>query len=518
MNVARTLSRLVVALLVFPASYVANAWTDECPTSDPDIVCIWSDEDLVAKVNELLPGQTALLEEGTSTPSDFASTIISVSGTEENPIRIRGSGDLETIIDGNKTGHILAFDAAQHIIVENLVFTNLSRYDTPLDFDEINYSATGRELKSEGLKIRHGSRGITIRHCYFHDIATRGILANSSTEHLLVENNIFVRIGDDTSSGDIAIGGEVTHWTVRNNLFAGNIDGLVADNAGGGGRILRNLFAGRRKENSIDLKGVGQKLEETALTRVRENVIYADSSSSGITVQNGSDDVTLHRNLIMGQGDEATLVLRGRKGNVERIKIVGNWFDGGSEGGEGSTLLIKHNTPEQDGASIRDVDILHNVFYGDHGNALNIYSRADYEDLAIEGVVVDNNILMSSSTHLGLHEGDSLTATRNLFAAAGSEDLWEVDADPIIETPIFREIPGPLAEGSPGYGEAWIEPGRPLGNSVGIPDRSPEMSSLEACITQRLITLFGESAVREALEAGGREFHAPEPSSTRVCP
>jgi len=209
-------------------------------------VVIPKDGDWASSINALEPGDIGQLEAGRY----LGGKTITVSGTPDKPIIIHGAGYLESIFDGESGNCALRLDNCSNLIIENITVTNPS----PIGIDgRENYSSLARNrlperdpgysTLAEGIIIRGGGSRITIRRSYFVDIATRGILVGTGgVDDLTVEHNIFIRVSDDTAGGDVAAGSSATRMTVRENLMAGNVDGIVTHGVGAGHIFERNVI------------------------------------------------------------------------------------------------------------------------------------------------------------------------------------------------------------------------------------------------------------------------------------
>jgi hypothetical protein len=325
-----------------------------------------------------------------------------------------------------------------------------------------------------------------IRQCRFTDVATRGVLAGESHE-LVFERNIFVRVGDDTASGDIAAGSACSAHVIRGNLFAGNVDGVVHHAAGSGHLIEHNLFVFGKWENNIDLKFHWQRGDEDPWSTIRGNVIYAhEARYSGVELQDSSDNIRVVGNVIRGARVYG-LQIRGRSGPLQNLEIIGNWFDAAGDG-----VGINLRVQSQDPGDVTGVWVLHNIFQGYTSRAARLNHG--------EEVFVYNNIFTACDPGASV----PVSAGTNLYDGV---DAWAEDVEPIVGTPIYAEEPvGPLEDGSPGKGEATILAGHDWGPDVGLPGDFTGMGELEADILRALAEVFTEDEIREAMEQGGLEY------------
>ncbi|MCP4256307.1 MAG: hypothetical protein GY774_02120, partial [Planctomycetes bacterium] len=482
-----------------------TAWIDDIVfpvNSSLAVVVIQKEGDWASSINALKPGDIGQLEAGRY----LGGKTITVSGTPDKPIIIRGFGYLESIFDGESGNTALRLDNCSNLIIENITVTNPSpigidgreNYST-LSRNRLPESDPGYSTLAEGMTIRGGGSRITIRRSYFVDIATRGIFVGTGgVDDLTVEHNIFIRVSDDTAGGDVAAGNSATRMTVRENIMAGNVDGIVTHGTGAGHIFERNLIMYHRWEDGIDIKYTWKRKDEDPWTIVRNNVIYSYLSRfSGITIQMGTDNVRVCGNVLHGTGGTEAILIRGRNGsdgidgNVENHEIIGNWFDF-KPGYNNTGIAFRIHQYTADPSDISNVYILHNVFTGGHmlggmrhGSNLNVY----------------NNIF--ESTTFGGGTGDVAAGT-NLYHNTAA---WGIDTDPIVGEPVYTENPvGPLAEGSPGKGRATVLRGYDSGNDVGLPKSTENLVTLEISILQSLEEHFIYEEIKEAMGQGGLSY------------
>jgi hypothetical protein len=478
--------------------YKGSVWRFSVLSDKANVVVIPKDGNWASSINALQPGDIGQLEAARY----LGGKTITVSGTLDKPVIIRGASHLESIFDGESGNCALRLDNCSNVIIENITVTNPS----PIGIDgRENYSSVARNqlpkrdpgysTLAEGIIIRGGGSGITIRRSCFVDIATRGMLVGEGVDDLTVEHNIFLRVSDDTAGGDVEVGGSATRMTVRENLMAGNVDGIITDGAGAGHIFERNVIIFHRWEDGIDIKRTWKRKDEDLWTIVRNNVFYSRLNRySSISIQFGSDYVNVLGNVFHGTGACETILIRGRNGsegivgNVENHEIIGNWFDF-KPGYNDSGNAFRIHQYTADPSDISNVYILHNVFTGGHrlggityGRNLNIY----------------NNIF--ESTTFGSVTADVAAGT-NLYY---NTTIWRIDTNPIFGEPVYTENPvGPLAEGSPGKGRATVLRGHDLGNDVGLPQSTENLVKLEISILHSLGEHFIHEEIKEAMEEGG---------------
>ena len=348
--------------------------------------------DWVSKLSQLKPGDTAVLKSGRFSTGSYSgrAKTISISGTNSKPIIIRGAGPGNTTLDGEGSFAVLIFEKCNNVIIENLTVTNPSR------------SADGRSKRikvnsqtlAEGFILR-GGNNITIRNILFNNIGTRGIFTQPGfgpLKSLVIEKSLFFNIGNDTASGDINMNsGE--NWTIRYNLFAGNVDGIV--NAGrttGGGLIEQNIFINHWQEDNIDIKGHRGSKQ----TKIRKNVFYMNRSKTGITIQNSSRDITIDNNVFYHGAPVGQIWIHGRNHSNGKI-----------------------NEP------VKNITIINNVLYGDNkkeDRGIMVQQAKNkgktHSPVPVLNIGIRNNyILAHQKNHLVNRVGNNVRQSNNNFSS-----------------------------------------------------------------------------------------------------
>ena len=139
----------------------------------------------VVRMNKAQPGDTILVHAGLYRPDRFnyvdplsapftGSLSLSLKGTAEKPITIKGAGDGEAIFDG--AGNHMLFDvmATQHHIFEGLTFRNT----------EIALFAGEKEVM--------GAVALTVRNCRFEDIGVGVWTESADSRDFFISDNLFL--------------------------------------------------------------------------------------------------------------------------------------------------------------------------------------------------------------------------------------------------------------------------------------------------------------------------------------
>lgn len=137
------------------------------------------------RMNKAQPGDTILVHAGLYRPERYnyvdplsapftGSWSLSLKGTAEKPITIKGAGDGEAIFDG--AGNHMLFDvmATQHHIFEGLTFRNT----------EIALFAGEKEVM--------GAVALTVRNCRFEDVGVGVWTENADSRDFLITDNLFL--------------------------------------------------------------------------------------------------------------------------------------------------------------------------------------------------------------------------------------------------------------------------------------------------------------------------------------
>lgn len=137
------------------------------------------------RMNKAQPGDTILVHAGLYRPerlnyvdplsAPFTGTwSLSLKGTAEKPITIKGAGDGEAIFDG--AGNHMLFDimATQHHIFEGLTFRNT----------DIALSAGEKEVMGAG--------NLTVRNCRFEDVGVGIWTESADSKDFFISDNLFL--------------------------------------------------------------------------------------------------------------------------------------------------------------------------------------------------------------------------------------------------------------------------------------------------------------------------------------
>lgn len=143
------------------------------PASEPTVTASPQD-DLQSKINGLKPGDILQLQEGTH---EVDGLTVGVSGTENEPIYIRGASREQTIIE-DSSGRVIRTDNTAHLVVEHLTIRGSG-------------SDSGTSASSRGISLDggEGSQFITVRGVDIVGV-DMGIVASGPLRSTLVYNNV----------------------------------------------------------------------------------------------------------------------------------------------------------------------------------------------------------------------------------------------------------------------------------------------------------------------------------------
>lgn len=137
------------------------------------------------RMNKAQPGDTILVHAGLYRPERFnyvdplsapftGTWSLSLKGTAEKPITIKGAGDGEAIFDGGGNHELFDVMATEHHIFEGLTFRNT----------EIALFAGEKEVM--------GAVALTVRNCRFEDIGVGVWTENANSRDFFISDNLFL--------------------------------------------------------------------------------------------------------------------------------------------------------------------------------------------------------------------------------------------------------------------------------------------------------------------------------------
>lgn len=137
------------------------------------------------RMKKVQPGDTILVHAGLYRPERLnyvdplsapftGSWSLSLKGTAEKPITIKGAGDGEAIFDGAGNARLFEVMASQHHIFEGLTFRNT----------EVAIFAGEKEVM--------GAVALTVRNCRFEDIGVGVWTENADSRDFFISDNLFL--------------------------------------------------------------------------------------------------------------------------------------------------------------------------------------------------------------------------------------------------------------------------------------------------------------------------------------
>lgn len=203
--------------------------------------------------------------------------------SQERPLSITNYEEEKVIVDHEGTTYAWFIENQSYLIIKGITIQNAK----------------------EGFVILGKSRNNIFKNCIIRDFTNRGFFVHGRGYHgypedTLIDNNDFYGIGSDTAGADIALGFNVTNFTISNNKLHGNVDGIMMAASSSGHIIEHNNIFDHNFEDGIDLKNV-YKRTNTARSKyviIRGNTISGNSNQTGITIQQGSRNINIYENKI----------------------------------------------------------------------------------------------------------------------------------------------------------------------------------------------------------------------------
>lgn len=194
--------------------------------------------------------------------------VLTLKGTIDRPIVIRGAGDGETIIDGAGAHRLFDVTASENNIFENLSFRNT----------DIAFSA--------GLKEVIGAKNLTIRNCRFEDVGIAITTENAGSKNFYIADNIIIGREDRY---------RVRGWASPGIYPPSQLDGYMAIKVYGSGHVICynsiaffhdgiNVSTYGTPEADQDLKAVAIDIYNNDIHLVVDDFIEADGGVHNIRV------------------------------------------------------------------------------------------------------------------------------------------------------------------------------------------------------------------------------------------
>jgi hypothetical protein len=311
---------------------------------------------------------------------------LTADGTEERPIVIKGAGDGEAIFDG--AGNFALFDVktADYTYFEGLTFRNS------------DYAIWA------GTQFIAGSKGLTVKHCRFEDVAT-GVFSNySGSSNFYIADNYFIGRDDPNH----VIGWSGNFWAPFNGVegqkFPPVMGSYVAVKVYGPGHVIAYNYVANFHDGidietygnpdgsaaadgpkyppheSWDRRPVAIDFYNNYMTNFHDNPFEADG---------GMHNVRIMRNLIINSASHAFCNQPVLGGPTYWIRNIAYHLPGGSTRlTNGSAGVFFFNTTvisETQAASASNIHWRNNLFLGENSapaifsvNTFTNYTSSDY--------------------------------------------------------------------------------------------------------------------------------------------
>jgi len=311
---------------------------------------------------------------------------LTAKGTDERPIVIKGAGDGEAIFDG--AGNFALFDVktADYTYFEGLTFRNA------------DYAIWA------GTQFIVGSKGLTVKHCRFEDVAT-GVFSNySGSSNFYIADNYFIGRDDPNH----VIGWSGNFWAPFNGVegqkFPPVMGSYVAVKVYGPGHVIAYNYVANFHDG-IDIETYGNPDGSAAadgpkyppheywdrrpvaidfynnyMTNFHDNPFEADG---------GMHNVRIMRNMIVNSASHAFCNQPVLGGPTYWIRNIAYHLPGGStrltNGSAGVFFFNNTVVSETQAASASNIHWRNNLFLGENSapaifsvNTFTNYTSSDY--------------------------------------------------------------------------------------------------------------------------------------------
>jgi hypothetical protein len=311
---------------------------------------------------------------------------LTADGTEDRPIVIKGAGDGEAIFDG--AGNFALFDVktADYTYFEGLTFRNS------------DYAIWA------GTQFIAGSKGLTVKHCRFEDVAT-GVFSNySGSSNFYIADNYFIGRDDPNH----VIGWSGNFWAPFNGVegqkFPPVMGSYVAVKVYGPGHVIAYNYVANFHDG-IDIETYGNPDGSAAadgpkyppreywdrrpvaidfynnyMTNFHDNPFEADG---------GMHNVRIMRNMIINSASHAFCNQPVLGGPTYWIRNIAYHLPGGStrltNGSAGVFFFNNTVISETQAASASNIHWRNNLFLGENSapaifsvNTFTNYTSSDY--------------------------------------------------------------------------------------------------------------------------------------------
>lgn len=316
-------------------------------------------------VGAVNPGDTVLVRGG-----EYREIVaINRSGSAEQPIVIQSYPGEQAIIDGRGKAVAGGDEAAALVSLNDVSYVSFA------DFEVRNFNTTSAAVAPVGILVRGAGTQLTVRNNHIHHIgnsasngkgryarglAVFGTREPAALEHVLIDGNEIEQL--TLGNGEaLAIGGNVQHWVVSNNVLHDN-DNIAIDAIGFDGKVVDPAYDQPRDgvisgnlvyqistsaNPSMDGYGAnGVYIDGATRVVIENNTLH--HADYGIEVagehrHRASSEIIVRNNLIWASNMAAIAIgaSEGALGAAEQITVVNNtlYLNDVKNSGEGEVRL-----------------------------------------------------------------------------------------------------------------------------------------------------------------------------------
>jgi hypothetical protein len=229
---------------------------------------------LQAALDAARPGDQVLLHAGVYR----GSWTLSRGGTAERPLVVRGAGDGEAVIEGNRSRQVVDLHKADHVAFEDLVFRDPGAGDG-------GHTADGVVLLAGNVSqgVVPGCKGLVVRRCRFEDFGVGVMAAEARCEGFVITDNRFLGRQDWLAPKEAPDGVYTNYSYVAVWVAGAGHD--VARNFIRGFRDGVNVAAGwKGRDFTPAAKNVSIDFYDNVITEVGDDFLETDNGTHNLRV------------------------------------------------------------------------------------------------------------------------------------------------------------------------------------------------------------------------------------------